>query len=621
MGVGVDTERRARRVFLGLLVFLGALVLRAGYIQLVRGEEFAARARQMHFKQVAVPAPRGRIFDRHGRRLVASYHACSIAADPQEVEDAAAFATSVAFLIGEPNAGRELAGKIEGKRRAGKRFVYLRRRIDRDLAARLRASDLAGLDVREEPRREYPHGGAAAALLGAVGADEHGRITGLTGLEHRFDAFLRGTDGTRSVFRSGRRESLHLFPERAQLPQAGGDVFTTLDIVLQQIVEDALDGLQERHRPKCSSAVALDPRTGEILALASRPSLDPDAFPDVSAECLRVPAAQCSYEPGSTFKPLVCAWALTRGAVREDEVFDCGRGARFFGGRRLRDVRPHGHLPLEMILVKSSNIGIAQVGQALGIDEAFRYLHLLASRSPWGTRWRRPRSSSPSPTARWRTAATSFARGCCAARPRPCAASPSTPRRSASSDVPWCVWSRRAPAAARACAGCASPARRARARSTRRGRVGTSPPLSASPPPTIRGSWSSWWPTSRGPPAVSNPMAASSPPLSWGRSSATLSPSFTSQLRSPNPGSGNQTKNQDKERCVLRRSIGLACGSGRGTSRPQAGTRIRRAQHPVRPDREDERRSVRAGVDGRPPGRDGRVCPDGQRPSRRERRV
>ncbi|MHC5052994.1 MAG: peptidoglycan D,D-transpeptidase FtsI family protein, partial [Planctomycetota bacterium] len=377
MGVGVDTERRARRVYLGLLVFLAALVLRAGYIQLVRGEEFAERARQMHFKQIAVPAPRGSIFDRHGRPLVASYHACSIAADPQEVADASAFATSVAFLLGEPNAGRELAGRIEEKRRAGKRFVYLRRRVDRDLSARLRASDLHGLDVREEPRREYPHGGAAATLLGAVGADEHGRITGLTGLEHRFDAFLRGTDGTRSVFRSGRRESLHLFPERARRPQAGGDLFTTLDIVLQQIVEDALDGLQERHRPKYSCAVAIDPRTGEILAMASRPALDPAAFPDVPAECLRVPAVQCSYEPGSTFKPLVCAWALTRGAVQEDQVFDCGRGVRFFGGRRLRDVRPHGRLPLEMILVKSSNIGIAQVGQALGIDEAYRYLHLL----------------------------------------------------------------------------------------------------------------------------------------------------------------------------------------------------------------------------------------------------
>jgi cell division protein FtsI/penicillin-binding protein 2 len=377
IGVSVETERRARWVFLGLLVFLGALVLRVGYIQLVRGEEFAERARQMHFKQIGVPAPRGRIFDRHGRPLVASYHACSIAVDPQVVEDAAAFATSVAFLLGEANAGRELARRIEEKQRAGKRFVYLRRRVDRDLAARLRASDLAGLDVREEPRREYPHGNAAAALLGAVGADEHGRITGLTGLEHRFDAFLRGTDGTRSVFKSGRRESLHLFPERARPPQAGGDLFTTLDIVLQQIVEDALDGLHERHRPKCSCVVALDPRTGEILAMASRPALDPAGFPRVGAECLRIPAVQCSYEPGSTFKPLICAWALTRGAVQEEQVFDCGRGARFFGGRRLRDVRPHGHLPLEMILVKSSNIGIAQVGQALGIDETFRYLHLL----------------------------------------------------------------------------------------------------------------------------------------------------------------------------------------------------------------------------------------------------
>ncbi|MHC4819414.1 MAG: peptidoglycan D,D-transpeptidase FtsI family protein, partial [Planctomycetota bacterium] len=376
-GVTAETERRARWVFLGLLVFLGALVLRAGYFQLVRGEEFAQRARQMHFKEISVPAPRGRVFDRHGRPLVASYHACSIAADPQEVEDAEAFATSLAFLLGEPNAGRELAARIEDKRRAGKRFVYLRRRVDRDLSARIRASGLHGLDVREEPRREYPHGGAAAALLGAVGADEHGRITGLTGLEHRFDAFLRGTDGTRSVFKSGRRESLHLFPERARLPQAGGDLHTTLDIVLQQIVEDALDGLQKKHRPRCSCAVALDPRTGEILAMATRPGLDPKGFPDVGAECLRIPAAQCSYEPGSTLKPLICAWALTRGAVQEEQVFDCGRGARFFGGRRLRDVRPHGHLPLEMVLVKSSNIGIAQVGQALGIDEAYRYLHLL----------------------------------------------------------------------------------------------------------------------------------------------------------------------------------------------------------------------------------------------------
>lgn len=401
MGLGVDTERRARRVFLGLLVFLGALVLRAGYIQLVRGEEFAERARRMHFKEITVPAPRGRILDRHGRTLVASYHSCSVAADPQEVQDAEVFATSVAFLLDEPNAGRELAGQIEEKRQAGKRFVYLRRRVDRDLAARVRASGLHGLDVREEPRREYPHGPTAAALLGAVGADEHGRITGLTGLEHRFDAFLRGTDGIRSVFKSGRRENLHLFPERARPPEAGGDLHTTLDIVLQQIVEDALDGLHERHRPKCSCAVALDPRTGEILALASRPALDPDAFPEVGADCLRIPAVQCSYEPGSTFKPLICAWALTCGAVHEDQVFDCGRGVRFFGGRRLRDVRPHGRLPLEMILVKSSNIGIAQVGQALGIDDAFRYLHLLGFGRRTGVEIEGEQPGKITPRAKW----------------------------------------------------------------------------------------------------------------------------------------------------------------------------------------------------------------------------
>jgi cell division protein FtsI/penicillin-binding protein 2 len=370
-------ETRARRVFLVLLVLLGGLVARAGYIQLVRGDEFAERARQMHFKLVTLPAPRGRILDRHGRPLAASYHARSVAADPQEVAHVEEFATRVAFLLHEPQAAPEFAALLEEKRRAGKRFVYLRRRVDRDLAERVCASGLRGLDIREEPRREYPHGRAAAAVLGVVGADERGRIAGLTGLEHRFDAFLRGTDGLSSVFRSGKRETLHLFPERARPPQPGRDLHTTLDATLQQVVEDALDGLQQRHRPRSSCAVALDPATGEILALAGRPALDPAAFPRVGRDCLRVPAVQCSYEPGSTFKPLICAWALTRGAVQPDQVFDCGPGLKWFGGRRLRDVRPHGHLDLLHVLVKSSNIGIAQVGQALGSDETFDYLRRL----------------------------------------------------------------------------------------------------------------------------------------------------------------------------------------------------------------------------------------------------
>jgi cell division protein FtsI (penicillin-binding protein 3) len=231
--------------------------------------------------------------------------------------------------------------------------------------------------VREEPRREYPQGRAAAATIGVVGADQDGRVAGLTGLERLFDARLRGTDGVRHVLRSGRHEALHMYPDRVRPPQVGADLETTLDVVLQEIVEEALDGLEERHRPRAASAIVLEPHSGEILALASRPALDPALFPDLDPRSLRIPAVQDAFEPGSTIKPLIVAWALTRGAVRPQQMFDCGPGVKFFGGRRLEDVKPNGLLDLTQVLVKSSNIGMAQVAQALGCDEMHRLLGLL----------------------------------------------------------------------------------------------------------------------------------------------------------------------------------------------------------------------------------------------------
>ena len=373
---------RARRVFWLLLGLLGVLVLRAGYIQLVRGDELADRARRQQFTEITVPAPRGRIVDRHGRPLAASYHSRSVAANPQRVEDAETFALEVAFQLNEPEAAPQFARLIAEKRGEGKRFVYLRRRVDRDVADRLARSGIAGLDLREEPRREYPHRTAAAAVLGVVGADERGRITGLTGLERRYDSLLRGCDGVSCVFRSGKRESLNLFPERSRKTVPGADLHTTLDVVIQQIAEESLDALQEHHEPRASCAVVLDPRNGEILALAGRPGLDPERFPGVDREQLRVPAVQCSYEPGSTFKPLIMAWALTRRAVCADDMIDCGPGTKFFGGRRLSDVRAYGRLELASVLIKSSNIGIANVGQALGCDDT----HALMGRLGFGRR-------------------------------------------------------------------------------------------------------------------------------------------------------------------------------------------------------------------------------------------
>jgi cell division protein FtsI (penicillin-binding protein 3) len=367
-------ELRARRLFQLLLLLLALLIGRAGYIQLVRGGEFARLARKQQFADVEVPAPRGRLLDRQGRALAVSYHARTVAADPQEIDDPGEFAARVTFLLGEPDAAPEMASLVAAKKKEGKRFVYLRRRIDRDIAARLEEAGINGLVLREEPRREYPHRRAAAALLGVVGADTDGQIRGLTGLERIFDQRLRGTEGIAHVLRSGRHEALHLFPEREREAVPGDDLTLTIDITLQEIVEEELDRLEERHHPKGACAIMLDPFTGEILALANRPGFDPNDFPSIDPQCLRIHAVQDAFEPGSTMKPLIVAGALSRGVVRPGQMFDCGPGVKYFGRRRLQDVHPNHTLDLEHVLIKSSNIGMAQVGQALGCDAAYALL-------------------------------------------------------------------------------------------------------------------------------------------------------------------------------------------------------------------------------------------------------
>ncbi|MHC4410507.1 MAG: peptidoglycan D,D-transpeptidase FtsI family protein, partial [Planctomycetota bacterium] len=374
---------RARLLFTLLLLGLAGLVVRTSYFQLVRGEEFSARARKQHFVEVTIPAVRGRIVDRNGETLVCCYHSRSLAIDAVEAQArcepdwVAAWSARLALALGEPERTQELAQRIRSAVAKRQRFCYLARWVDRDVAARALAADLPGLDVREEPRREYPHGRVGAAVLGVVGPGADGRNAGLTGLEKSCDSWLRGGDGQRSVLRSGRREALHLFPEFDRAPTPGRDLVLTLDLAIQQIVEEELDDLHETFDPKLACAIVMDPQTGDILALAGRPAFDPDAFPEVDRSALRIPALHLAYEPGSTMKPLIMAGALSAGVVGTNQTFDCGPGYRKFGWRVVRDVRPNGDLDTAHVLIKSSNTGMAQVGLALGVESVFGLLSQL----------------------------------------------------------------------------------------------------------------------------------------------------------------------------------------------------------------------------------------------------
>ncbi|MCZ6786544.1 MAG: penicillin-binding protein 2 [Planctomycetota bacterium] len=381
----VALEHRLRVTFAILFLALMALLVRAGYLQIFKSRQISERARNQHLDRVEIDAPRGRILDRNGRILTASFRGVTVAVNPQRVSDPERFASAVAFTLKETDAASEFAEGLAAMKRAGKRYYLLRRGVDRDLAARLRAARLDGLDLREEGRRVHPHGRAGIQLLGLYGGDGDPRKRrGLSGLEAWFEQRLRGQPGQKPVVmllrrtEDGIRRERHVLePDRARAPTPGTDVRTTIDLTLQQIVEEALDDLQARFLPVRSCAIAMDPRSGEILALAGRPALDPTRVPNVPRESLKVQAVEWCYEPGSTIKPLIMAAALAEGAVRPGQEIDCGPGYRQFGWRRVHDVRPNGVLSLEDVLVKSSNIGMAQVSLALGSPRAHAFLTRL----------------------------------------------------------------------------------------------------------------------------------------------------------------------------------------------------------------------------------------------------
>ncbi|MCZ6573474.1 MAG: penicillin-binding protein 2 [Planctomycetota bacterium] len=362
---------RARVLFAVLLLFFTALVARTGYIQVWLGEEYADRARAQHFREIEVPATRGSILDRNGRVLAVSYHACSVAVDPARIDDPGLYSLELTLQLGEPQRARELARLVARKKEHGKRFVWVKRRLDREPVEALQDGGRAALVVLEEPRRENPHGAAAASLLGVVGDD----ACGLCGLEYTFDARLRGRPGTRYVLKEGRgRVPWLLFPERGREAVPGLDVVTTLDLGIQVVAERELQALQDEFSPRWSCALVMDPRNGEIVAMAGRPGLYGGRFRKAPPEAFRVPAVHCNFVPGSTLKPLIMASALHAGVVRPGQTLDCGPGRKRFGGRLLHDVTAHGVLSLADVLVKSSNIGMAQVGRALGMRATYATL-------------------------------------------------------------------------------------------------------------------------------------------------------------------------------------------------------------------------------------------------------
>ncbi|MCX6537536.1 MAG: penicillin-binding protein [Acidobacteria bacterium] len=351
-----------------------AIEARLVWLQVYRYDDFVARAAQQQKHLVDVPARRGDIVDRNGQTLALSVDAASICAVPKEVQDPDVALALICQAIGgcQPDEQGLYAKRLSQKRA----FVYLRRRIPPDEAARVAALKLPGISLMTEQRRYYPNRELAAHVVGYVGVDGNG----LGGIEAAYDSKISGQKGTVLVEVDG---SHHVFTTRVKRPPtSGATVELTIDRVLQHIVERELHDAVVRHHAAGGTAIVMDPRTGEVLALANEPTYNPNAYNDSKVEDLRNRGVQELYEPGSTFKVVTASAAIEEQAFRTDELIDVSAGSIHIGSREIKDVHASGVLSFTDVIVKSSNVGAIKIGLRLGPERLGRYIR----RFGFGTR-------------------------------------------------------------------------------------------------------------------------------------------------------------------------------------------------------------------------------------------
>lgn len=354
---------RRRRLLLAGLLTGGAVLLGRGFqVQVVQGAAWESRADRQHQERLELPAPRGTIYDRNGIPLATTRERIRVSVAPREVVDAALTGRRLAEVL-ELDAG--------GVRRAvdrSRRWVVIPGRYDPSVRAEL--DGLPGVYLERELERFHPHGSVALGVLGRVAAD--GRA--LSGLELELDSVLRGEAGYAVVRRDGRGAPIPGALFRVAQPRSGRDVHLTLDLGLQEIAEQALNRTVEQERAGGGDLIFADPRTGEILAAASRKDGGIHHWRGVTDP----------YEPGSTMKPFIMAALLDRGlATLADTVF--GEQGRLQQGRRtISDVQPHGWLTAAEVLRFSSNVGMVKLAARLDPGSQYAALRDLGFGTPTG---------------------------------------------------------------------------------------------------------------------------------------------------------------------------------------------------------------------------------------------
>jgi cell division protein FtsI (penicillin-binding protein 3) len=350
--------RRYRRGTVLTLVLGGFVLLaaRAVYLQILNADFLQSQGNARHSRVVKDNSHRGMVLDRHGAPLAVSTPVDSVWAHPDTLAAEKAHWWKVAQLLGMTSA--EIGQLI--KKHDGREFMYLKRHVTPEVAERITGLHVPGVALLREYRRYYPLGPVAGHVVGFSNVDDHGQ----EGIELAYDRWLRATPGMKRIVRDPQGSAMELV-ESLTLPTPGKDLVLSLDRRIQYLAYRELKAAVTQHHARAGSAIVLDARTGEVLALVNEPDFNPNNRGTFKSPAFRNRAVTDTYEPGSTLKPFTVAVALESGRFRANTPIDTAPGTIRVGDRTIKDTHNYGMLTVAGVIEKSSNVGATKIALAL----------------------------------------------------------------------------------------------------------------------------------------------------------------------------------------------------------------------------------------------------------------
>lgn len=361
----VTIRKRVAFLFLVISVIMMGLIGRLLYLQFYKSAWLSENAVDQRIREIPVEAKRGTIYDRHGRELAVSVSTESVYAIPAEIRNPEETAASLAAILALDE------NNLKNKLKRRQAFTWIKRKIDAETARKVQMLNIPGIGLTQEGQRHYPHDNLASHILGFNGIDSQG----LDGVELTFDSYLKGRSGSIVIEYDARGREIPHASHRYMAPVEGNDIYLTIDLVIQQIVERELERVMKETQAKAATIIAIDPRDGSILALANRPDYNPNKFSEFSPKLWRNIAVSNAYEPGSTFKIITTSAAMSEHIVKpEERFFDPGEVE--VQGRHIHCWKHggHGSQNFTEVVQNSCNVGFVTVGLRLGRESFYRYI-------------------------------------------------------------------------------------------------------------------------------------------------------------------------------------------------------------------------------------------------------